>query len=174
MALVGVHLLGIVPGIIVGLFMVRTFKSSLPQNLTAKGVWYAVLGALALSLVSWFVLDAIYVVESDTTATARVIADGLLGFVVVAGSHGALITLLDPGNEGVTLLRRLYFWRWVIAVGAAATITCALLLGGSIDTGLITPPQSLGEYLALLAFIAVMLLAITQLQRRTERLRGAP
>ena len=174
MALVGVHLLGIVPGIIVGLFMVRTFKTSLPQNLTAKGVWYAVLGALALSLVSWFVLDVIYVVESDTTATVRVIADGLLGFVVVAGSHGALMTLLDPGNEGVTLLRRLYFWRWVIAVGAAATITCALLLGGSIDTGLITPPQSLGEYLALLAFIAVMLLAITQLQRRAERLRGAP
>lgn len=172
-ALVGVHLLGIVPGIIVGLFMIRTFKASLPQNYTAQGAWYAVLGALALSLLSWFLLDLIYTVESDTTATIRVIADGLLGFIVVAGSHGALMTLLDPGNEGVALLRRLHLWRWFLAVGAAATMTCALLLGGSIDTGLITPPESLGEYLTLLGFVALMLVAITQVQRRSERRRGA-
>jgi len=172
-ALVGVHLLGIVPGIIVGLFMIRTFKASLPQNYTAQGAWYAVLGALALSLLSWFLLDLIYTVESDTTSTIRVIADGLLGFIVVAGSHGALMTLLDPGNEGVALLRRLHLWRWFLAVGAAATMTCALLLGGSIDTGLITPPESLGEYLTLLGFVALMLVAITQVQRRSERRRGA-
>jgi hypothetical protein len=153
--------------------MIRTFKASLPQNYTAQGAWYAVLGALALSLLSWFLLDLIYTVESDTTSTIRVIADGLLGFIVVAGSHGALMTLLDPGNEGVALLRRLHLWRWFLAVGAAATMTCALLLGGSIDTGLITPPESLGEYLTLLGFVALMLVAITQVQRRSERRRGA-
>ncbi|MFM8915236.1 MAG: hypothetical protein ACKOFY_03090, partial [Candidatus Limnocylindrus sp.] len=117
--------------------------------------------------------DLIYTVESDTTSGVRVVADGLLGFIVVAGSHGALMTLLDPGNEGVTLLRRLYFWRWSLTVGIAATITCALLLGGSIDSGLITPPESLGEYLTLLGFAALMLLGITHLQRRSERRKGA-
>jgi hypothetical protein len=172
-ALIGVHLLGIVPGIIVGLFMIRTFKASLPQNYTAQGAWYSVLGALALSLLSWLLLDLIYTVESDTTSGVRVVADGLLGFIVVAGSHGALMTLLDPGNEGVTLLRRLYLWRWFLAVGIAATMTCALLLGGSIDSGLIAPPESLGEYLTLLGFAALMLFAITHLQRRSERRRGA-
>jgi hypothetical protein len=172
-ALIGVHLLGIVPGIIVGLFMIRTFKASLPQNYTAQGAWYSVLGALALSLLSWLLLDLIYTVESDTTSGVRVVADGLLGFIVVAGSHGALMTLLDPGNEGVTLLRRLHLWRWSLAVGIAATMTCALLLGGSIDSGLITPPESLGEYLTLLGFAALMLMGITHLQRRSERRRGA-
>ena len=83
------------------------------------------------------------------------------------------MTLLDPGNEGVTLLRRLYLWRWFLAVGIAATMTCALLLGGGIDSGLIAPPESLGEYLTLLGFAALMLFAITHLQRRSERRRGA-
>ena len=99
-------------------------------------------------------------------------ADGVLGVVVVAGSHGALLTLLDPGDGGARALRRTSLLAWLSAVAASGLLSFALVVNAQIDLALFAPPERLEEYLALLAFAIGSLGAMLALQRVTERRRA--
>jgi hypothetical protein len=170
-ALVAAHVTGIVPGFIIGLFTVRKFRSALPEALTARGAWVATMSLVLLALLAWFMMDAVDAAVRDATLPARVIVDGVLGVIVVAGSQGALLNLLDPGDSGSAALRRSSLVGWVTAVSASGGLTFALLVTSQIDLALFAPPSTVGEYLALLLFALVSLGAITLLNRLAQRTR---
>jgi hypothetical protein len=172
-ALVAAHLTGIVPGFIIGLFTVRKFRSALPEALTARGAWVATMSLVLLALFAWFLMDAVDAAVRDATLPIRVIADGVLGVIVVAGSQGALLNLLDPGDGGSAALRRSTLIGWVTAVAAAGGLTFALLVTEQIDLALFAPPSTAGEYLALLLFGLASLGMITLLNRLAQRARLA-
>lgn len=170
-ALVAAHLTGIVPGFIIGLFTVRKFRSALPEALTARGAWLATMALVALALLAWFLMDAIDAAVHDATLPVRVIADGVLGVIVVAGSQGALLNLLDPGDGGSAALRRTSLAGWVTAIAASGGLTFALLVTSQIDIALFAPPSSVGEYLALLLFAFASLGVIALLNRLAQHTR---
>ena len=172
-ALVAAQLSGIVPGFLIGLFTVRKFRRVLPETLTARGALFATLSLVALALFAWLLMDFITAQEPDATTPLRVIADGVLGVVLVAGSQGALLNLLDPGESAATTLRRTRLLSWMAAVGASGGLTFALLASGEIDVALFSPPASLQEYLLLLGFAVVSLAAIAAVHRLTARSRAA-
>ena len=172
-ALVAAQLSGIVPGFLIGLFTVRKFRRVLPETLTARGALFATLSLVALALFAWLLMDFITAQEPDATTPLRVIADGVLGVVLVAGSQGALLSLLDPGESAATTLRRTRLPSWMAAVGASGGLTFALLASGEIDVALFSPPSSLQEYLLLLGFAVVSLAAIAAVHRLTARSRAA-
>ena len=172
-ALVAAQLSGIVPGFLIGLFTVRKFRRVLPETLTARGALFATLSLVALALFAWLLMDFITAQEPDATTPLRVIADGVLGVVLVAGSQGALLNLLDPGESAATTLRRTRLLSWMAAVGASGGLTFALLASGEIDVALFSPPSSLQEYLLLLGFAVVSLAAIAAVHRLTARSRAA-
>lgn len=171
MALVAAHVTGIVPGFIIGLFTVRKFRSALPEALTARGAWVATMSLVLLALLAWFLMDAVDAAVRDATLPIRVIADGVLGVIVVAGSQGALLNLLDPGDSGSAALRRNSLVGWVTAVAASGGLTFALLVTSQIDLALFAPPSTAGEYLALLLFALASLGVITLLNRFAQRTR---
>lgn len=170
-ALVAAHVTGVVPGFIIGLFTVRKFRSALPEALTARGAWAATMSLVLLALLAWFLMDAVDAAVRDATLPVRVIADGVLGVVVVAGSQGALLNLLDPGDGGSTALRRSSLVGWVTAVAASGGLTFALLVTSQIDLALFAPPSTVEEYLALLLFAFASLGAIALLNRLAQRTR---
>ncbi|MFM7825901.1 MAG: hypothetical protein ACKO8K_07460, partial [Candidatus Limnocylindrus sp.] len=170
-ALVAAHVTGVVPGFIIGLFTVRKFRSALPEALTARGAWVATMSLVLLALLAWFLMDAVDAAVRDATLPIRVIADGVLGVIVVAGSQGALLNLLDPGDGGSTALRRSSLVGWVTAVAASGGLTFALLVTSQIDLALFAPPSTVGEYLALLLFALASLGAIALLNRLAQRTR---
>jgi len=172
-ALVAAQLSGIVPGFLIGLFTVRKFRRVLPETLTARGALFATLSLVALALFAWLLMDFITAQEPDATTPLRVIADGVLGVVLVAGSQGALLNLLDPGESAATTLRRTRLPSWTAAVGASGGLTFALLASGEIDVALFSPPSSLQEYLLLLGFAVVSLAAIAAAHRLTAGIRAA-
>ena len=170
-ALVAAHVTGIVPGFIIGLFTVRKFRSALPEALTARGAWVATMSLVLLALLAWFLMDAVDAAVRDATLPIRVIADGVLGVIVVAGSQGALLNLLDPGDSGSAALRRSSLVGWVTAVAASGGLTFALLVTSQIDLALFAPPSTVGDYLALLFFALASLGVITLLNRVAQRTR---
>jgi PKD domain len=172
-ALVVAHIVGVVPGFLIGLFTVRKFRAALPDALTARGAWLATMMLVSLSLLSWLLMDAIDARITDATLPLRVVADGVLGVVVVAGSHGALLTLLDPGDGGARALRHTSLLAWLSAVAASGLLSFALVVTAQIDLALFAPPERLEEYLALLAFAIASLGAMLALQRVAERRRAA-
>ena len=172
-ALVAAQLSGIVPGFLIGLFTVRKFRRVLPETLTARGALFATLSLVALALFAWLLMDFITAQEPDATTPLRVIADGVLGVVLVAGSQGALLNLLDPGESAATTLRRTRLLSWMAAVGASGGLTFALLASGEIDVALFSPPSSPQEYLLLLGFAVVSLAAIAAVHRLTAGIRAA-
>jgi hypothetical protein len=172
-ALVAAQLSGIVPGFLIGLFTVRKFRRVLPESLTARGALFATLSLVALALVAWLLMDFITAQEPDATTPLRVITDGVLGVVLVAGSQGALLNLLDPGESAATTLRRTRLLSWMAAVGASGGLTFALLASGEIDVALFSPPSSPQEYLLLLGFAVVSLAAIAAVHRVTAGIRAA-
>jgi len=172
-ALVAAQLSGIVPGFLIGLFTVRKFRRVLPETLTARGALFATLSLVALALFAWLLMDFITAQELDATTPLRVIADGVLGVVLVAGSQGALLNLLDPGESAATTLRRTRLLSWMAAVGASGGLTFALLASGEIDVALFSPPSSPQEYLLLLGFAVVSLAAIAAVHRLTAGIRAA-
>jgi hypothetical protein len=172
-ALVAAQLSGIVPGFLIGFFTVRKFRRVLPETLTARGALFATLSLVALALFAWLLMDFITAQEPDATTPLRVIADGVLGVVLVAGSQGALLNLLDPGESAATTLRRTRLLSWMAAVGASGGLTFALLASGEIDVALFSPPSSPQEYLLLLGFAVVSLAAIAAVHRVTAGIRAA-
>lgn len=172
-ALVAAQLSGIVPGFLIGLFTVRKFRRVLPASLTARGALFSTLSLVALALVAWLLMDLIAAQERDATTAIRVITDGVLGVILVAGSQGALLNLLDPGESAATTLRRTRLVSWLLAVAASGGLTFALLASGEIDVALFSPPSSAQEYLLLLGFAVVSLAAIAATHRLTARIRAA-
>jgi hypothetical protein len=158
---------------LIGLFTVRKFRRVLPETLTARGALFATLSLVALALFAWLLMDFITAQEPDATTPLRVVADGVLGVVLVAGSQGALLNLLDPGESAATTLRRTRLPSWMAAVGASGGLTFALLASGEIDVALFSPPSSLQEYLLLLGFAVVSLAAIAAVHRLTAGIRAA-
>ena len=173
-ALVAAHATGIVPGFIIGLFTVRKFRSVLPESLTARGAWVATMSLVLLALFAWFAMDAIDASIRDATLPLRVVADGVLGVIVVAGSQGALLNLLDPGDGGSTALRRSSLVGWLSAVAASGGLSFALLVTEQIDLALFAPPSTAEEYLALLAFALASLGVIAGLHRLAQRTAPTP
>jgi hypothetical protein len=172
LALIAAHVSGVVPGFIIGLFTVRKFRSALPESLTARGALIATLSIVALALLAWVVLDAVESAVPDATSWLRIVVDGILGVVLVAGSQGALLSLLDPGDSGAMALRRTSLGGWLVAIVAAGGLSFALLVTEEIDLALFAPPASAGEYLALLAFALLSLSAIVLAQRLVTRQKG--
>lgn len=170
-ALVAAHMSGIVPGFIIGLFTVRKFRSVLPEALTARGAWIATVLLVLLALIAWFAMDALGSAVRDATHPLRVVADGVLGVIVVAGSQGALLNLLDPGDGGSAALRRSSLAGWLSAIAASGGLTFALLVTSQIDLALFAPPSTVEEYIALLLFAFASLGAIALFNRIAQRTR---
>lgn len=176
-ALIAAHLSGVVPGFLIGLFTVRKFRTVLPEALTARGAWTATMLLVAFATVAWFLMDAVDSAVPDATLPIRVVVDGVLGVVVVAGSQGALLNLVDPGDGGAMALRRSSLLGWFTAIAASGGLSFALLATEEIDLALFAPPSSAQEYLALLAFATASLAAIVLLNRwaaRRQAARGLP
>ena len=168
-ALVAAHVSGIVPGFIIGLFTVRKFRSVLPEALTSRGAWLATMLLVLLALIAWFTMDALGSVVRDASHPLRVVSDGVLGVIVVAGSQGALLNLLDPGDGGSAALRRRSLVGWLSAIAASGGLTFALLVTSQIDIALFAPPSTVEEYLALLSFGLASLGVIALLHRLVQR-----
>ena len=94
--------------------------------------------------------------------------------IVVAGSQGALLNLLDPGDGGSTALRRSSLVGWLSAVAASGGLSFALLVTEQIDLALFAPPSTAEEYLALLAFALASLGVIAGLHRLAQRTASTP
>lgn len=169
LGLAAAQLSGIVPGFLIGLFTVRKFRRALPDGLTARGTFVSTVALVALGLVAWFALDALDATIVEPTDPLRTIGDGLFGVLLVAGSQGALLNLLDPGDEGAMALRRASLAQWLAAVGISGLLAFALLAAGKIDLAIFTPPTTVEHYIALLAFAFVSLGLIVFVDRLTER-----
>lgn len=172
-ALVAAHASGIVPGFIIGLFTIRKFRKALPESLSARGAWIASMSLVVFAMAAWAAMDAVGASIRDATHPLRVVADGVLGVIIVAGSQGALFTLLDPGDDGATALRRGSLVGWLSAITASGGLSFALLATGQIDLALFAPPSTLEEYVALLAFALASLGTIALLHRLLQRTRVA-
>lgn len=169
LGLAAAQLSGIVPGFLIGLFTVRKFRRALPDGLTARGTFVATIALVTLGLVGWFALDALDATIVEPTDPLRTIGDGLLGVLLVAGSQGALLNLLDPGDDGAMALRRTSLAQWLAAVGISGLLAFALLAAGKIDLAIFTPPTTVEHYIALLAFAFASLGLIVFVDRLTER-----
>jgi hypothetical protein len=109
----------------------------------------------------------------DASLPVRIVSDGVLGVILVAGSQGALLNMLDPGDGGATALRRRSLLGWLSAVAAAGGLSFALLVTAEIDLALFAPPSTVEEYASLLLFAATSLAVILGLHRLIERRRTA-
>lgn len=172
--LAAAQLSGIVPGFLIGLFTVRKFRRVLPDGLTARGTLVATVSLVALGVVAWFALDMLEAAIPEPTDLLRKIGDGLLGVLLVAGSQGALLNLLDPGDDGAMALRRSSLIKWLSAVGLSGLLAFALLAAGKIDLALFAPPTSAEHYVALLGFAIIsfgLIVGVDRLTQRTSRRR---
>lgn len=172
-ALIAAQLSGIVPGFIIGLFTVRRFRNVLPEAQTARGALTATVLLVLFAIVSWFIMDSIDTSILDSTNPLRVVIDGVFGVILVAGTQGALLNLLDPGDDFAMTLRRTSMPLWLLAIALSGGISFAFLVNGKIDIALFAPPENFGEYASLLAFAAISLGIIAALHRAAERYRGA-
>lgn len=170
-ALIAAQLSGVVPGFIIGLFTVRRFRNILPEAQTARGALTATVLLVIFAIVSWFIMDSIDTSILDSTNPIRVVVDGVFGVILVAGTQGALLNLLDPGDDFAMTLRRTSMPLWLLAIALSGSISFAFLVNGEIDIALFAPPTSVGEFTALLAFAAVSLGIIALLHRAAERYR---
>ena len=176
-ALVAAQLSGIVPGFLIGLFTVRRFRTILPDAQTARGALTSTVLLVAFAVVSWFVMDVVDGSIADAMNPLRVLVDGVFGVILVAGTQGALLNLLDPGDDFAMALRRASLPLWLAAVALAGCVSFAFLASGELDIALFAPPASVGEFAALLGFALVSLAVIATLHRvaqRTPRQRSRP
>ena len=173
LALVAAHISGIVPGFLIGLFTVRKFRTVLPEAATARGAWVATMSLVLFALLAWGLMDVIGLMVRDASLPVRIVSDGVLGVILVAGSQGALLNMLDPGDGGATALRRRSLLGWLSAVAAAGGLSFALLVTAEIDLALFAPPSTVEEYASLLLFAATSLAVILGLHRLIERRRPA-
>jgi len=159
--------LGLAPGLIVGIFVTRRFQKDLDESGSARSSWHLSLMLIAASLISWFGLEWVGGLISDPEAPLRVIADTVLGTLVVAGSQGLIWTLLNPAEEGSRALRRRSILRWILALTAGTTMLIAILLNGGDSQGIFSPHATFEQLRGLILTGAVLFGMLLLLHRFT-------
>jgi len=158
---------GLAPGLIVGIFVTRQFQKDLDESGSARSAWHLSLMLIAASLISWFGLEWVGGLISDPEAPLRVVADTVLGTLVVAGSQGLIWTLLNPAEEGSRALRRRSILRWILALSAGTTMIIAILLNGGESQGIFSPHATLEQLRGLILTGAVLFVMLLLLHRFT-------
>ena len=158
---------GLAPGLIVGIFSTRHFQKSLDENGSARSSWHLSLMLIAVALVSWFALDWTAVLLTDPQAPLRIIADMVLGTLVVAGSQGLVWTLLNPAEEGSRALRHRSIFRWVLALAGGTTMIITILMNGGESQGIFSPHATLEQLRGLIISGVVLFVALLILHRVT-------
>lgn len=170
------HLLGVVPGLVVGIYSARYFKRELDRKTVATGAWQLSLLLILLSLGSWLALDYLGETVVDPQAPLRMVGDAVLGTLVIAGSQGLVWTLMNPAEDASRTLRKESLVKWFIGLLGGATMVVAILINGGSDEGIFSPQSTL-EQLQGIVVTAVVLLAIlfagNAIATRRENVRDA-
>jgi len=158
---------GLAPGLIVGVFSARRFQKSLNESGSARSSWHLSVMLIAVALISWFALDWTALLLTDPEAPLRIIADMVLGTLVVAGSQGLVWTLLNPAEEGSKALRHRSIFRWVLALAGGITMIVAILVNGGEAEGIFAPDATLEQLRGLIISSVVLFVALLILHRLT-------
>lgn len=167
---------GLAPGLIVGIFAIRSFRKSLDESGSARSAWHLSLMLIAASIISWFGLEWIALLVTDPEAPLRIISDTVLGTLVVAGSQGLIWTLLNPAEDGSRALRRHSIARWVLLLAVGITMVIAILMNGGELQGILSPNATFEELRGLIlsgvALFAMLLLLHRFTAARATRRRA--
>jgi hypothetical protein len=153
------HLLGVVPGLVVGIYSARHFRKELSQRNVAAGAWQLSLLLVLLSTGSWFALDFIGEAVADPSSPIRAVTDAVLGTLVIAGSQGLVWTLINPAEDSSRTLRKVSLVKWFAALAGGVMMVVAILINGGAEAGIFSPDSTL-EQLQSLLITGVVLLVI--------------
>jgi hypothetical protein len=156
---------GLAPGLIVGIFITRHFRKSLDESGAARSSWHLSLMLIAVSLISWLALDWTAQLLADPEGPLRIIADTVLGTLVVAGSQGLVLTLLNPAEEDSKALRHRSILRWVLALAGGTTMMIAILVNGGASEGVFSPHITFEQLRGLIISSVVLFTALLLFQR---------
>jgi hypothetical protein len=162
-AVVVAQLVGLAPGLIVGIFSARRFRNELDETARGRSAWQLSLLLFAAAAVSWVLLDWLRAAVPDPESPFRSVGDGVLSSLVVAGSQGLVWVLVNPAEDGSKALRRTSFVRWFVALFGGVTMTVAIIAAGAQDEGILASGVQLERLrnLSITGIVLALLLAAT-------------